>query len=436
MKLLKITSLLCFATVAIADEVRLVDGTIIKDCTIDVENDKEITISVPISKTIKDTKTIARDQVLLIKKSTKDEKDYSALKSKYSELDNLPLEDLKKGEQDLDEFIKNNAQSKKIDEAKGLLGKIKEMVALKEKAQTETQDKEEKSKPSEKDVKRFSYDIEANKVLDDFKARIKKRETIRAMISFDQLAQNYSASSAYAESREVVAKVLPQLVKNLGQMSKNAEEKSKKDRKSESDKTLELQSVARKTNLTPEQKAAAQEKLDNWRQELARREEMRNAQRTKFREEVAKLKDKKIRWYNPIPEIPMSIRDLESIAQADLKRVERELKDAKYDHAGKGSLGIKTAWEALDAGELDKATEALADVKAARVGRDYWDALDVEIRAAKAAEADKKRAEREVERTKLLEERRKKEDERRKEAIKSLEEKQKERTGGKDKDKK
>lgn len=416
MKVQMFAPLLFTASLALADEVRLNDGTIYKDCVVESETAENVTIIVPVSKTIKDTKTIPVADISLIIKSTPDERAFADLSRKYGDVKGLSGDDLKKGVELVEKFVSDNPKSKVLDKAKELEGALK---AASEAGEKEEAKEEEKQAVSPEIMKKEGYDIDSNKLLVKFQATLKQGNVIPAMLFFDQLSQNYGASEAYKKARKSADKILPQLVKNLSAMLKAAESKEQEIYKEETRKTTEINAKRRQAK-TEEQKAAASKMDEEWREQLDKTRQARLALKSKYREEIQKVREKKMRWFNPVPDLPDSIRDLERVAQDDLERVKRELKDVEFDKAGKGSQALKTAWEALDKGELELAANAVAEIRSLRVPREYWEQLELDLKDAKTAAYEKERADREAARAQEMEERRKKQEARNKERLDEL----------------
>lgn len=419
MKTRMLVPLLFAASLALADEVRLNDGTIYKDCVVESETADSVTIVVPVSKTIKDTKTISTSDIELIIKSPPDEKEFADLTRKYGDAKGLGGEDLKKGQELVEKFIADNPKSKVLDQAKGLAASLK--AASEEDKQEEAkgnEGKEDKTVDPEK-LKREGYDMDANKLLSRFQGMIKQGSVIPAMLVFDNLSRNYGASEAYRKARKPVEKILPQLVRNLGVMLKDAEKKEQEMTKKDSEKTMELNTMRR--NAKNEEQRMTVSRMENeWKTELAKKHEERITLKKKYHEDVQKVREKKMRWFNPVTNLPDSIRDLERVAQDDLERIKREVQYPEDDKAGKGSVALKTAWEALDKGDLDVASDALIDVKSLRVPKEYWEQLETDLKDAKTAAYEKERADREAKRMQEIEERRKKQEERNKARLEEL----------------
>lgn len=424
MKFKVIASILCIAPMALADEVLLNDGTVYKDCIVENETDKDVTIVIQVSKTIRDSKVIPKAQIQSIRKSSPDERQYAELVRKYGEVETLTPDEVMKGVELTQKFISENEKSKLVDKAKELEARLTKVMEQKEQEQAaEAENQEDEVQVSPEEMKRRGYDIEAEKILKKYKEKIKQKNVFAAMLYFDELSQKFNASEAYREARESAAKVLPQVEANLGKMAAQAEAKDQEAVKAEAKRRQEFSTQKRSPNINAEQRKAIEDAETRWREEIAKKREQRDQRRTQYMEKIRELRDKNMRWFNPITDMPESLRELERVAKTDAEKIKRELQSPDSDRAGKGSDELKKAWKALDEGQLDDASKALSEVRGARVPREYWETLDIEIKAAKTAAYEKARAERDAERAKLLEERRKKMDERRKNTMKDVNEK-------------
>lgn len=426
MKFKAIASILCLAPLALADEVQLNDGTVYKDCIVENETDKDVTIVIQVSKTIRDSKVIAKSQIQSIRKSSPDERQYAELVRKYGDVESLTPDEVMKGAELTQKFISQYDKSKLLDKAKELEAKLVATMEQKEKEDAEAAEadsQEEEVQVSAEEMKRRGYDIEAEKILKKYKGKIKQKNVFAAMLYFDELSQKFNASEAYKEARESAAKVLPQLEENLAKMAAQAEAKQQDAVKAEAKRRQEFSNQKRSPGLNAEQRRVIEEAEMRWREEVAKRKETRDERRNQYMEKIRELREKNMRWFNPIPDMPESLRELERVAKADAEKISRELQYPDQDKAGKGSEELKKAWKALDEGRLDDASKALSEARGMRVPREYWETLDIEIKAAKTAAYEKARAERDAERAKLLEERRKKMDERRKNTMKDVNDK-------------
>lgn len=419
MKRFVLPTLLLATPLVFADEIHMVDGTVYKDCTIELETPKEVSFVVPISKTIKDTKTVARDQVKEIIKSTPDELELSKLERRYDQPDSLTPDVVKEGKEALDKFVEKYPKSKKLEEAKALQSKLGDILKKNEEAAAKAAAEAKANEPTEEEMLRFRYDIEANRLLDSMKAHVKAQDPYAAMQVFDNLKQKYAGSKAFVEAYPVAAQIAKQMKVNLAKMIKEGEA-----RKDAEDKKERAQDAKART-LTTEQKEAYQKKRS-----LKRAKDAEN--KKKYMEFATKLREKRIRWFKPVPTYLPSLEDLLRVATADADSLGMDLAETMPE-AGKATDAFKAAWENVDNKQFTEASEQLSIIRSTRVDKEYIEALEDVIVAGKQKERDDARAAREAEAKKRLEERRKQIEERRKKSsqLKQLEEQFKNKKDGK-----
>lgn len=411
MKRFVLPTLLLATPLAFADEIHMVDGTVYKDCTIELETPQEVSFVVPVSKSIKDSKTVARDQIKEIIKSTPDEQEFSKLARRYEQLEVLSLEDLKEAKEILDKFVEKYPKSKKLTEAQALQGKLGDELKKNEEAAAKAAAEAKANEPTEEEMRRFRYDIEAGRLLDQMKACVKAQDAVGAMQVFDTLKQKYPGSQSFVEAYPVAGQIAKQMKVSLNKMIKEAEARKEAEEKKEN------QADSKSKNMTAEQKTAYTKKKMEKR---AKEAEVRK----KYSEFVAKLREKRIRWFKPTPGYVPALEELLRVATTDAETLEARLEEVMPD-AGKATDAFKKAWEHVDAKKYAEASEQLSTIRATRADKEYYEALDDAITAGKQQEREAARAAREEEAKKRIEERRKKLDERRKQSaqLKQLEEK-------------
>ena len=102
--------LTAFVPLAAADEVKLKDGTVYKNCTVEVETPESVSLMVPVSGGIKDSVTVKRDLIESIRKATPDELEAARIGKMYAKPETMNAGDLEKALADLDKTIKKNPQ--------------------------------------------------------------------------------------------------------------------------------------------------------------------------------------------------------------------------------------------------------------------------------------------------------------------------------------
>lgn len=396
-----LSTLLLLAPFAMSDEIQMLDGKVYKNCTIEVETDASISFMVPVSKGIKDSMTVQKDQVKLVVRSTPDEKAFAKLEETY---ENAPggdqLDWAEKGVKAYEGFAAKYPQSKLKSDVEKKLEALKAIVQ-KEKDRIAQEEAEKKAaEPTPEELMKGRYDIEANKLLESMTSKAKQANAIGAMQAYDSLRKNYPASQAYVEGTDMVSKLLPQLGTNLDKMLASAKAKKEaEEKKQEEERKLERKLLSQ---MTPEQK-----------EELKKRqEEKRNAAKAKreqYRDFVTKLREKKVRWFNPDPNYVDSLEDLKRTLEEDLRDIKQELADrqAGNSEAGLATPAFKKAWELVDAGKFEEAREELSVIRSSRVKQEYWSELQTKIMDGIAAAKEAERTKRQQEYAKRMAERKK-----------------------------
>lgn len=88
--------LTAFVPLAAADEVKLKDGTVYKNCTVEVETPESVSLLVPVSGGIKDSVTVKRDLIESIRKATPDELEAARIGKMYAKPETMNAGDLEK----------------------------------------------------------------------------------------------------------------------------------------------------------------------------------------------------------------------------------------------------------------------------------------------------------------------------------------------------
>lgn len=105
-----ILALTALVPLAAADEVKLKDGTVYKDCTVEVETPESVSLLVPVAGGIKDSVTVKRELIESIKKATPDELEAAKINKTYAKPETMNAKDLESALADLDKTIKKNPQ--------------------------------------------------------------------------------------------------------------------------------------------------------------------------------------------------------------------------------------------------------------------------------------------------------------------------------------
>ncbi len=402
MKHLILPTLLAVAPLVLADEIHMLDGTVYKNCTIEVETDQKVTFIVPITKSIKDSKTVNRDQILKIVKSTPDEVEFNKLANKYDEkaLADMSLDDLKTGKEKIEKLLKTYPKSNKKADIEKLQAKVADQLKKQEDAAAKAAAEAEANKPTEEEMRRFRYDIEADDLLNKMNSYVKANDPFMAMRTFDTLKKNYSGSKAYANAYPLAQKLTTQLKAHL---TKRLEIAKKKEKDKEEKNRLAL-SQARKIK-DAEQREAYEKKRRN---EAAQEQQLR----TQYREATQKLREKQIRWFEPIDYVP-ALEDLLQVATTDAETLSNPI----AQDAGKATEAFKKAWALIDEKKYDEASNELSIIRSVRMDKAYFEELSNAIVEGKQKEREERAKEREKEREKRAIERLKQREARRQERL-------------------
>ncbi len=354
-----------------ADEVKMKDGTVYKDCTIDSETDTEYHLLVPVSKSIKDSVTVLKENVESVVKSTLEELAIEKLNKKYKDIDTLDSKGLEEALKDLEKTVAATPKEGKTAEiyktAFALQKKVKaklDAIGDKEKAAAEAKEAE-----LAKVNVRNKYDFEANRLLERMKKLNVDGKQVFMMEIYDRLRDEYPGTEAVAQGYVMVKKVLPPLNDSLKKQIATLEKKLEKERTA-----IQTENDARRANgkLTPEQREALQEQSTKKMRAISDRE-------TKLRDEYRairdKLREKQYRWFNPPAGCLDAMKDLQRLADTEVKRIKQPMNEAE-PYAGEATKAMALAWELADAGKFDEAREQVQILKEARVPGEYYEELD------------------------------------------------------------
>lgn len=101
--LLALSALVPFS---MADEVKLKDGTVYKDCTVEVETPESISVMVVVSGGIKESKTIKRELIETITKASPAELAAAKIDKNYAKPEIMSAKELEAAQKELDAVIK------------------------------------------------------------------------------------------------------------------------------------------------------------------------------------------------------------------------------------------------------------------------------------------------------------------------------------------
>lgn len=374
-------ALTALAPLSVADEVTLKDGTIYKDCTVEVETPESISLLVPVSGGIRESKTIKRELIDTIVKTSPDELAAAKISKTYAKPEEMNARELEAAVEELDGIIKKNPQGQAHDAA--VKARAAVVVLLEEKKLVEGTKAAQDAKEEAEVTVRTKYDHEANKLLKRFKALNTARKPYLAMAIYDRMRENYPGSAALAEAYPDAVRISGQINRTLDVMIAAKEKSLEKERE-----MLNKEEKIRRENgkLTKEQRQAL---LDAFQKKQLAIRERENQLTETHRALRKKVRERGDRWFEPAPGSLEALRDLKLVASADAER----LKNQKPEE-GAGSAALEKTWKLCDEKKFDEAVDSLADVRTARVPREYYEELTETVRVGLQEQRARERMER------------------------------------------
>lgn len=398
-----ILALTVLAPLSVADEVKLKDGTIYKNCTVEAETPESVSLLVPVSGGIKDSLVVKRELVDSIKKATPDELNAARIDKRYAEPERMSVKEMEDALVDLDKTIKKNPEGLTHDSAVKARSQV---AALLEEKKLVAEAQAARAAKEEAEVTiRTKYDYEANKLLKRFKS-LASRNPYQAMAVYDRMRDQYPGSVALAAAYPDAVKIAESLNNKLETMISKKEKALEKERKA-----LRLEDDKRRENrkLTPEQR---QELLEISRKKQTAVLEREKQLKENFLSLYKKAKDKGDRWFEPNAGSLDAMRAIKLVASADVSR----LKNQKPETAA-GSEALKKAWALCDEKKFDEAKDVLTEIRSARVPKEYYEELMETVNTGYQEQRARERAERAEAARKLREDRDKKRKEERARAV-------------------
>ena len=388
--------LTAFVPLAAADEVKLKDGTVYKNCTVEVETPESVSLLVPVSGGIKDSVTVKRDLIESIRKATPDELEAARIGKMYAKPETMNAGDLEKALADLD---------KTIDAA--VKARARVVVLLEEKKLTEEAQAAQNAREEAEVTVRTKYDHEANKLLKRFKS-LAVRNPYQAMAVYDRLRDGYPGSAALADAYPDAARISGQLNRKLEVMIAAKEKSLEKEREA-----LRKEEEKRRGNpkLTREQHQVL---MDAFRKRQTAIRERENQLTEVYRALRKKVKERGDRWFEPTAGSLEAMRDLKLVAATDAERLKKQ-----DPENGAGSAALEKAWNLCDEKKFDEAMEVLTELRTAQVPREYYEELTETVRVGLREQRARERAERAEAARKAREDRDKKRQEEREAAAKA-----------------
>lgn len=394
-----VLALTALIPLAAADEVKLKDGTVYKDCTVEVETPESVSILVPVSGGIKDSLTIKRELIDFIRKATPDELEAARINKAYAKPEALKAKELEGSLAELDGIIKKNPQGLAHDAA--IKARARIVVLLEEKKLVEGAQAAQDAKEAEEVTVRTRYDHEAGKLLKKFKT-LAPRKPYLAMAVYDRMRDGYPGSAALSDAYPDAVRIAAQLNRKLDVMIAAKEKALEKERLA-----LSKEEESRRGNvkLTSEQRKIL---MENFRKKQTAIRERENQLAEVHRVHRKKVRERGDRWFEPTAGSLDAMREARQVAVTDAERLKNQ-----QPEAGEGSAALEKAWNLCDEKKFDEAEKVLTDIRSARVPREYYEELTETVRVGLQEQRARERAERSEAARKAREDRDKKRQEER-----------------------
>lgn len=382
-----------------ADEVKLKDGTVYKDCTVEVETPESVSILIPVSGGIKDSLAIKRELIDSIKKATPDELEAARINKTYANPEAMKAKELESSLTELAGIIKKNPQGLAHDAA--VKARARMLVLLEEKKLVDGAQAAQEAREEEEVTVRNKYDHEAGKLLKKFKA-LAVRKPYLAMAVYDRMRDDYPGSSALADAYPDAVRVAAQLKRRLDVMIAAKEKALETERLALSKEEESRRGNAR---MTSEQRNIL---MKNFQKKQIAIRERENQLTEVHRVHRKKVRERGDRWFEPTAGSLDAMREVQQVAATDAERLKNQ-----NPEAGEGSAALEKAWNLCDEKKFDEAEKTLTDIRSARVPRDYYEELTETVRTGLQEQRARERAERAEAARKAREERDKKRQEER-----------------------
>jgi len=225
-------SLLCAAIMAFgpalqADSVTLTNGEKIEG-TITYESETEIVISVNISDSIKDDRSIPRSEIEEIFKVTEDSKEFATLKNYKPGSESHSLTGYETLTSALERFIGKYPESPHIPDVKANLSALRE----------------EKARVSRGDIKwtgrwfdvsqaqDVQYQYDAKKLFTQMNTRAAGGDLIGALNTFDEIEKKYFGSVAFPDAVKLALTIIPKAESEVNRLAPNHKRQQEKFKES------------------------------------------------------------------------------------------------------------------------------------------------------------------------------------------------------------
>lgn len=366
LKFLPLTSILFLSQLS-ADTITLTDGSTLDGKIIEEKGD-EIIIEVRVTENIKDLKTYKKSEIKKVVEKLDDEKPFAEISAMVPTADRLSVQDYQNGISKTTEFIEKFPTSKHIAEVKKIQSTLQEEAKKVEEGSLKLVG----NWVSPEQQKANAYDIDAMVNFTEMKSYIAANNPRQAALSYEKLINNTPNSSYQKEADQLALKLYHGYQAIIQQQMKQAPILAEEREKA-------IASVD--TSVATSMKAEIERTNDLY---LAAYE---------------KAKDDRVKWIPTSPYHPKQLEELSRHLDKETKTLEKKLSETSSTETPNLGIAYKNAWDAIEAKDLKKATEAFSTLKSARQkpAQSYVqtiqtriDDLSTELKAKE--EADKKAA--------------------------------------------
>jgi hypothetical protein len=206
---LSLAALVAGLSIASADSIKLKNGETIADCTITAENPDSYEIEVDLGNGIKDFRTIKKAEVEKLTRTSPDEKEAAALKSKLDpSRDGMTAQEYEKAiREEIQPWLDKHKKSAKRAEIEALLKLYNEELAKARAGEIKLRG----TWITVEEKKWNAYNVEARKLRIKIENLIKEKKYVEAYSAFAEMELTGAAGVDFPPVVEAIKKILPNL---------------------------------------------------------------------------------------------------------------------------------------------------------------------------------------------------------------------------------
>ena len=337
---------------SLADTITLKSGKVFEGRVLE-ENATDYILEIQITATIKDRKTVKKNDVESIVAEAPDLKPYESLKDTLPTPDQLSEGDYQGLIEPVRSFVKKYPKSEYINKVKKMLSTLEE-----ESKRVEAGDVRLSGEwISKADWDSNAYELDAQLALGKIKLAALRRQYRQAMLASDELSNSFPLSEALYESEDIAKIILPKYLRIISAKAATAKEKFEQREKN----------------------------LNNLPSRDAKRVKLEiDAQTARHNAEMAKARESRTRW---LPE--------NDFDEKGLKNLERSISTAISSHSRPTrdkknfSQLYRDAWAAASASDVKTTEKIISTLRSGKVAEEYLELLEAQLEANPAPETPK-----------------------------------------------